>query len=532
MNAGQPPNQHTLFSILTPVFNPPEDAFRSCIESVLGQSHEHWEWCLADDGSTEPHVDALLRMAEADPRVKVVRGRSNGGIVAASNAAARLATGEFICLLDHDDLLTDHALASVAETVNAFDDVDYVYSDEDKVDADGNRYDRFCKPDWSPERLLGQNYCSHLSTIRRSLFDEVGGFRPGFDGSQDYDLVLRVTERARRIVHIPDVLYHWRAVAGSTASDFDAKPQAFSSALAALREHLDRTGQQGEVEQTASGYYRVKRPVVGQPKVSIVMPTRGSSKPIWGRTTCLATNAVRSIVEQSTYDNYEVVVVHDSSTPECELAAMQRILGERFVPVEYPYDFDFADKTNRGVVRSSGDVVVMLNDDTQVVSPDWIETLLGHLSVADVGMVGPLLLLADGRVQSAGHHNDRTPHNLGAGALSTGGGPFGMFAVAGERTGVTAACAALRREVYDEVGGMSTTFPRSFNDVDLGFKLIHNGYRIIWTPFAQLYHFESLTRDPTVSESEVDALFERWGVVLEHEPYAKGIDQWWTSMPI
>jgi glycosyltransferase involved in cell wall biosynthesis len=525
-------SQNTLFSIITPVFNPPEAAFRACIDSVLNQAYETWEWCLADDGSTEPYVEALLRMAEADSRVKVTRAASNGGIVAASNRAAHLSTGEFVCLLDHDDVLTQHALATVAATVDEFPDADYVYSDEDKIDVDGNRYDRFCKPDWSPERLLGQNYCSHLSTIRRSIFEQVGGFRTGFDGSQDYDLVLRVIERARRVVHIPDVLYHWRAVSGSTASDFDAKPQAFTAALDAIRGHLDRTGQQGEVEQTASGYYRVRRPLIGTPKVSIIMPTRGSSKPIWGRTTCLATNAVRSIVEQSTYENYEVVLVHDSSTPDCELEAIQRLLGERLIAVEYPHEFDFADKTNRGVVRSSGDVVLMLNDDTQVVTPDWIETLLGHLSVPDVGMVGPLLLLADGRVQSAGHYNDRTPHNLGAGALPSQGGPFGMFAVAGERTGLTAACAALRREVYDEVGGLSTTFPKSFNDVDLGFKLLSRGYRLIWTPFAKLYHFESLTRDPTVSDDEVDAMFDRWGIMLEREPYAKGIDQWWTSMSI
>ncbi len=468
----------------------------------------------------------------ADPRVKVVQQQSNEGIVAASNRAASQATGEFICLLDHDDLLTPHALESVAEAIREFADVDYLYSDEDKIDSDGNRYDRFCKPDWSPERLLGQNYCSHLSTIRRSVFEQVGGFRAGFDGSQDYDLVLRVTEQSRRVIHIPDVLYHWRAVAGSTASDFDAKPQAFGAALRALQDHLDRTGQGGDVEQAASGYYRVRRPVDGQPLVSIIMPTRGSSKSIWGQTTCLATNAVRSLVERSSYQNVEVVVVHDSSTPDCELETMRQLLGDRFVPVEYPHEFDFADKTNRGVVASSGDVVLMLNDDTQVVTSDWIETLLAHLSVPDVGMVGPLLLLADGRIQSAGHHNDRTPHHLGSGALPREGGPFGMFAVAGERTGITAACAAIRREVYDEVGGLSTTFPRSFNDVDLGFKLINHGYRIIWTPFAVLYHFESLTRDPKVTEEEVDALFDRWGVMMEHEPYAKGIDQWWTSMPI
>ncbi len=520
------------FSIVTPVFDPPEAAFRSCIDSVLNQSHEDWEWCICDDSSTAAHVEPLLLLAEADPRVRVVRRSVNGGIVEASNSAAELATGEFICLLDHDDLLAPDALGVVAEAADEWPDADYLYSDEDKVGEDGTYFDRFWKPDWSPERLLGQNYCSHLSTIRRSLFEQVGGFRPGFEGSQDYDLVLRVSEQARRIVHIPEVLYHWRAVQGSTASEFDAKPYAFDAAIRAVEDHLRRIDVAGTVEQTPAGYYRVRRRLDREPLVSIIMPTRGSSKVIWGQEICLATNAVQSIVERSTYRNVEVVLVHDTSTPQSELARMRDLLGDRLRCVEYRKKFNFSEQTNLGVVRSSGEVVIMLNDDTQVISPDWIETLLGHLTVPDVGMVGPLLLLADGRVQSAGHYNDETPHHLGSGAPATDGGPFGLFTVAGERTGVTAACAAIRRDVYDAVGGLSMAFPRSFNDVDLAFKLLARGYRIIWTPFARLHHFESLSRDPRVSESEVEALFERWGWMMESEPYAKGIDQWWTSMSI
>lgn len=520
------------FSILTPVFNPPAAAFEQCIASVFDQTLDEWEWCIADDASTEPHVAELLRKIERDPRVHVVRRAVNGGIVAASNAAAEMATGEFLCLLDHDDALVATALESVSQAITLDPLADYLYSDEDKVDEHGNLYDRFWKPAWSPERLRGQNYCSHLSVIRRSLFEEIGSFRDGFDGSQDYDLVLRVTERCRSVVHIPEVLYHWRAIQGSTAADFDAKPAAFDAAVLALQDHIERVGIAGTAERSESGYYRVRRHINDEPMVSIVMPTRGSSKPIWGIDTCLPTNAIRSIVEQSTYSNYEVVVVHDSDTPERELDSMAQLLGNRLTLVDYAKDFNFAEKTNLGIVNSSGEMVLMLNDDTQVISPDWIETLVGHLDEPDVGMVGPMLLLGDQRVQSAGHYNKLTPYHLGAGALPSDGGPFGLFSIAGERTGVTAACAALRREVYDEIGGLSMSFPRSFNDVDLAFKLLERGYRIVWTPFARLYHFESLSRDPRVEAEEVNALLDRWGTMMEREPYARGIDQWWTSMPV
>ena len=227
-----------------------------------------------------------------------------------------------------------------------------------------------------------------------------------------------------------------------------------------------------------------------------------------------------------------MVVVYDMMTPSDALETMHQLLGDRLIAVEYNKEFNFSDKINIGAMHASGDVILMLNDDTQVKTPDWIEELIGYLEEPDVGMVGPRLVLADGRVQSAGHYNVFTPHHLGAGSLGTDGGPFGLFAVAGERTGVTGACAALRREVYEEVGGLSPTFPRSFNDVDLAYKLISAGYRVVWTPFAELYHFESLSRDPRVSEDEVRALYDRWETFMMDEPYARGVDQWWTSMPI
>ena len=283
------------FSIVTPVFNPPAAALEACIASVLGQTLDQWEWCLADDGSTDAQVHTLLADLERDPRVHVMRRESNGGIVAASNSAASLAQGDFICLLDHDDVLVDTALESMSHAIFLNPHADYLYSDEDKVDRHDNLYDRFWKPGWSPERLRGQNYCSHLSVIRRSLFEDLGGFRSGFEGSQDYDLVLRVTERCREIVHVPEVLYHWRAIEGSTAADFDAKPIAFDSARKALNEHALRVGINGTAEQTASGYYRVKRHLSRTPLVSLILPTRGSSKTVWGLETCLPppTSAMR-----------------------------------------------------------------------------------------------------------------------------------------------------------------------------------------------------------------------------------------------
>jgi glycosyltransferase involved in cell wall biosynthesis len=514
--------ENPFISILTPVFNPPLEAFNHCIKSVLSQSFSNWEWCIVDDAGPNSHLTATLAsLAESDPRVKLHIRPSNGGIVSASNDAANMATAEFICLLDHDDELHPDALQRIFEKTLEVPTVDYLYTDEDKIDRNGNHYDAFLKPDWSPERLRGQNYCCHLSVIRNSLFKKVGGFRDGFEGSQDYDLILRITEVARSIVHIPEILYHWRSIEGSTAASIDEKPYAFTAAKRAVSEHLSRVGIDGVVLDAGFGFHRVVRSLPTHPLVSIVIPTRGDSKIIFGELVSLPLLAIRSILQKSTYNNLEIILVADTETPDEVLNSISELGQSRVKIVPYDKKFNFSDKCNIGVLASRGDVVLLLNDDTSIISDDWIETMLGHALEPDVGLVGPMLLLEDSRIQSACHSNTLSPHNFRNGYSSNEPGEFGVLAIARECSGVTGAAMMLRRDVYIEAGGMSLTFPNCFNDVDFAFKLLDLGYRIIWTPHARLYHFESATRDSAVTPPEYDLLLSRWGRKFDNDNFCR-----------
>jgi GT2 family glycosyltransferase len=315
-------------------------------------------------------------------------------------------------------------------------------------------------------------------------------------------------------------LYHWRAIPGSAASVHDAKPYAFDSAVKASKEHLARTGQQADVWMSDDGFIQIRPTVNKKPRVSIVIPTRGDAKRIWGVHTCLVEHAVNSILRLTTYANYEIVVVHDykDGKPIYDIN-----LGDdpRVKVVPYQAPFNFSDKCNVGVKASSGDVIVLLNDDVQLVSPDWLETFVALLQYEGVAMVGPLLMLEDGRIQSAGHTNIPSPHNIGSGLSSNQTGKFGMFGVTRRVSGVTAACAAIHRSIYEELGGFSIDYPACFNDLDFGNKVLEAGYHIVWTPLARLFHFESLTRDPTVAPHEMAMLEKRWKRYFGKEDYSR-----------
>ncbi len=511
-----------LFSIITPVFNPPLYALRECIDSVLSQTFLNWEWCITDDGSSDQEILNLLKEASnSDPRISVQYRKANGGIVAASNDSLSAATGTFVAFLDHDDYLHADALTQVALAINANSDVDYIYTDEDKITETGEHYDVFLKPDWSPERLRGQNYCSHLSVARRELVATVGGIRPGFEGSQDYDLILRVTEQARRIVHIPEVLYHWRAIAGSTASSADEKPYAYIAAEKALTEHLVRCGIKGSVSTAGWGYHKISRHLSDAPLVSIIIPTCGTEKVIFGELRILVVQLLRSIISKSTYTNIEIIIVADSHTPQTVFDELATISGTTVKVVQYSKPFNFSEKCNIGFAHSKGEVILLLNDDMEIISPDWLETMLGHVLETDVGMVGPMLLFEDSRIQSASHSNTPSPHNFRMGHSSHQPGEFGILAVARECSGVTGAAAMIRRDVFNEVGGLSQQFPNCFNDVDLGFKILNAGYRIIWTPHAEIFHFESASRESAIKQSELTLLLNRWGRLFDQDRYCR-----------
>lgn len=501
------------FSIVTPVYNPPLDALRAMLTSVLEQSFDDWELILVDDASPDEAVRQVLRDAAArDSRVRLIERPVNGHIVAASNDGIDAANGEFIALLDHDDLLVDVALEEMHRAIEAQPDADYLYSDEDKVAPDGSFYDEFRKPPWSPERLRGQMYTSHLSVLRTQLVREVGGFRSGFDGSQDHDLVLRVTERAAHVVHVPKVLYHWRAVVGSAAQDPEAKPYAWIAGKNAVQEHLDRMGIPAVVEfGPVPGTYHLVRSIDPSLRVSIVIPTRGGEGLVWGERRTFVVEAVRSVVQKGGHDEVEIVVVHDSGTPEHVLDELREIAGERLVLVEYTKPFNFSEKCNVGVVSSSGEVVVLLNDDIQIVSEGFLVQLIGPLFEDGVGLTGARLLFSDSTVQHAGlaFYRNHLSHMFYK-MPDTEPGPFNALAVSRECSGLTGACLAIRRSVYDEIGGFTESLPVNYNDCDFSFKLRAIGLSRIWVANTRAYHFESQTREATTHRWEYEIIARRW----------------------
>lgn len=513
------------FSILTPVYDPPAAYLTECIESVLAQDRADWELVLVDDASPAPHVRSTLdRFAARDARIRVLHRAENGGIVAASNDALNAARGEFVCLLDHDDLLTHHALSSVGAELEKDPTVDVIYTDEDKVDDTGRHYDHFFKPDWSPARLTSHMYIGHFLAMRRALVLEVGGFRPDYEGSQDYDLALRVTERARTVAHVLGVRYHWRASRTSTAASINAKPYAVEAGGRAVSDHCRRVGLDATVEKVHEvGIWRVARRVDPQPPVSIVIPSRGSAALVDGRFRTLVVGAVRSIVERSTYQNYEVVLVLDRGTPPTVLAELEDILGDRLHLVWFDRPFNFSDKINVGALEASGDHLILLNDDTEVISPDWIESLVGPALEHDVGMVGAKLYFADGTIQHAGHHYDRYEAlHIGIGAAHDDPGYLGGYLTEREACGVTAACALVPRQLFLRVGGFTLALPNNFNDVDFSMKIRASGHRILWTPHARLFHYESKTRHSAVAAWEYQFMRRRWGMSMRRDPY------WWS----
>ncbi|MCW2749666.1 MAG: putative glycosyltransferase, partial [Aeromicrobium sp.] len=378
----------------------------------------------------------------------------------------------------------------------------------------------FYKPDWSPERFRSQNYCTHFSVIRRSLALEVGGFRTGFEGSQDYDLILRVTEKARYIHHFVGVMYLWREMPTSVAGDKMAKPYAYDSGRRALQEHCERVGIDAEVESLPlPGTYWVKRKLITTPRVSIIIPTRGTSARVWGVMRNLVVETVQSIVEHDTYPDIEFVIVCDTVTPPATVAALERVLGNRLKIVWYDRKFNFSEKCNLGAAHATGEMLLFLNDDMELITEDFLEIMVPIAQDQGVGMVGAKLYFSDHTLQHAGHIYNGGPYHA---MFRWGGdelGPSALLVVQRECVGVTAACAMVRADVFDEIGGFSPRLPANFNDVDFSLKVRQSGYRIIWTPHVEMYHFESQTRDPTPTEYEHTMLNGRWGGDLGGDPY-------------
>jgi len=488
-----------LVSIVTPVYNPEVSWLRSAIESVRGQVYGNWELCLADDGSTKPGVKELMEdYAQRDSRIKVTFAKRNGGISTASNAALALAAGEFVGLLDHDDVLTPDAVFEVVKLLNERPELDYIYSDEDKMELDGSRVEPFFKPDWSPDLLNCMNYVTHFSVYRKSVIDEVGGFRSGFDGSQDYDLTLRVTEKTQHIAHIPWQLYSWRKVPGSAAASIEAKEWAYEAAKNALAEALDRRGLKAAVlDGPNRGHYRVKYKIGGSPKVTIVIPTRDQVS--------MLRRCVDSIRSRSTYANYEIIIINNESRETETLRYFETFDGR---VIDYPHPFNYSAQMNLGVQEAGTEYVILLNNDTLVITPDWIEAMLEYGQRPDVGAVGARLFFPNGSEQ---HEGVLVGCGGGLAGHLAHQGYFGLGECVRNVSAVTAACMLVRTKAYEEVGGLDEELSVAYNDVDFCLKLRVKGYEVIYTPYAEFSHHEGGTRGHRHPEENERLFRTRWG---------------------
>ena len=481
------------FSVVVPLYNTPEKFLHEMIRSVIVQTYADWELCMAD-GSDEAHgnVERICRQyMRKDLRIKYQRLEENLGISGNTNACLEMATGDYIGLFDHDDLLHPAALHEVMRAI-CEQDADFIYTDENTFHEKPE--DAFCphfKPDYAPDTLRSYNYICHFTVFSRELLDEVGNFRREFDGSQDYDMVLRLTEKASKIVHIPEILYFWRAHSGSTAGDISAKPYTMDAARRALGEHLDRVGLVGEVEDSSiPSTYRIKYTISGCPKVSIVIPNMDHADTL---RTCIS-----SILEKTTYENFEIVIIENNSRKEETFAYYDELKTDpRIQIVTWEGKFNYSAINNFGVREAAtGEYILLLNNDIEVITPDWLQEMLMFAQRSDVGAVGAMLYYPDDTIQHAGVI-------LGIGGVAGHAhknfprGDFGYMSratIAQDLSVVTAACVMLPRTVWDEVGGLDETFEVAFNDVDLCMRIRKAGYLIVWTPYAELYHYESKSR--------------------------------------
>jgi GT2 family glycosyltransferase len=511
-------------SILVPTWNPPVPFLTAMLDSVRSQTYTRWELCIADGGSDDPEVAEILNCSSGnDPRIRVRFLPDNRGIAGNSQQALALATGAYVALLDQDDTLAPFALYEVVRALNQYPDADLLYSDEDTLDTTGTRRaEPHFKPDWSPDTLRSYNYVCHLAVFRRLLLEKIGGFRPGFEGAQDYDLTLRAGEQARRIIHIPKVLYHWSVHPQSVTAAETVKGYAYESAKKALSDHLRRCGSAAPVtDGPLLGTYRITYPVASRPLVSIIIPNQDHPE--------LLARCVESVL-RSDYSAYEILLVENRSrrpeTFSCYRRLQQRA-GVRVLTWDQP--FNFAAVNNLAASQARGDVLLFLNNDVEAINPDWLEQMLAHALRPEVGAVGAKLYYPDDTVQHAGII-------LGVGGVAghshrhyprTDAGYARRLRVVQNLSAVTGACLMTRRAVFEQVGGFDERFVLIYNDVDLCLRLRQKGYVIVWTPWAELYHHESTTRggDNTPQKQarvagEVALLRSRWGDVLgTGDPY-------------
>lgn len=510
-------------SIVIPVYNCPIKYLKECLDSILNQTYQNFEICLCDDASTDPEVEKTLKEYEKkDERIKVVYSKVNGHISKATNNAIAVATGDFIAFMDNDDLLSPFAFNEVIKVLNEDKTADLIYSDEDKLDMKGRRCYPAFKPDFCPDTLLGNNYICHLVVVRKTLVDEVNGIREGYEGVQDHDFLIRLTEITSNVVHIPKILYHWRMIPGSTAVTVENKGYVSENGIKMVKDTLKRRGLDGEVTiQPPGSTYRATL-TNNNELISIIIPTRDRADLL---ETCL-----RSIYEKSSYKNFEIIVV-DNNSEEAETFKLfeEYKKHDNFRVLRLECEFNYSYINNEAVKISNGEYILFLNNDTEVINENWMEAMLGHARVDHIGAVGALLYYPDNTIQHAGvvvgagsgvagHVHLRLPMSK-AFEVNSGRIPTNFSAV-------TAACLMVKKDKFIEVGMFNEKdLVVAFNDIDLCLKLIKKSYRNIVHPEARLYHYESISRGSEDTKekivrfmSEIDYMRTNHYDIIDRDP--------------
>ena len=509
-------------SIIVPVYNVPVKWLNRCIRSVQEQFYKHWELCLYDDCSTSDETLAGLRSwQEKDERIKIAFGHQNKHISYASNQAIKMATGAFIGLLDHDDELTPDALFEMVKEINRYDSVDFIYSDEDKLEMNGSLSGPFHKPDFNLDLFLTNNYICHFAVIRKSIGDEIGWFREGFEGSQDFDLFLRIIQKTRKIAHIPKILYHWRKIPGSTAAEYSTKSYANTASIRALKDYCKQQKIVASVENGLwPGSFRINRKVLSHPKVSIIIPFKDQP--------AFLKKCLTSIFQKTSYLNYEIILVDNSSSQPETLRILKDFETNTRVKIfKFDREFNFSAINNFAVQYTSGDHLLFLNNDTEVISPDWLTTMLSHSQRDEVGGVGAKLLYPDNTVQHAGviigvggianhaYHRQNPNNTTYWGHLNT------------ERnySALTAACLMVSKKLFLNADGFNEKLSVAFNDIDLCLRLTEMGKINVYTPYVELYHHESVSRGYDIDiekkerlERESKMIRRFWPEKLNNDP--------------
>jgi O-antigen biosynthesis protein len=512
-------------SIVIPVFNVSSKFLNACVNSVLDQNYQNFEICIVNDASTSSETLDCLNSFEVrkDERIKIKHRTTNGHISVASNDGVEMSSGEFVALLDNDDLLSSGALSEVVRVLNVNPRYDLIYSDEDKIDESGLFCDPHFKPDFSLDTLLSMNYICHFLVLRKSVVNEVGGFRVGYEGSQDYDIVLRMIGKTNIIHHIPKVLYHWRIHSSSTSANIGAKDYAIENGKKAISSYLEREGIKGNVRvDPKTHYYMIDYLLLKQPLITIVIPTRDNLG--------LLKSCINSIINKTKYTNYDIIIVDNGSVEKVTLSYFESIvrLDDRVKVISIDIPFNYSRLNNLAVNYAKGEFLVLLNNDTEVISPEWLDRMIGYASQNHIGAVGAKLLYSDQTVQHAGVV-------LGIGGVASHVflnsydfeiGLYARLSVVYNYSAVTGACLMVKKSKYLEVSGLDETLEVAYNDIDFCLKLIEIGYYNVVLPDIKLYHYESKSRgsDTTLKKyrrfkSESEIMNKKWKDLIDNDPF-------------